>query len=795
MSALDHKHWDSLNFLEKWKPDGPWVLTSISTDKTSILTRTFRIKDECKKWLAEQHQGQRNLYFHVNSVRRDLNLKANREDIASLDWLHVDIDPRPGEDLEEERERALALLQDPPKGVPRPTAVIFSGGGYQGFWKLSEPLQIDGEVEKYEDAKRYNQQLELLFGADACHNVDRIMRIPGTINWPDRKKKEKGRLPTLAKLVCFHTFLEYPISSFIQAPIVQTQDNAFSGVRPNIQVSDNVKRFDEVHDIKELEDRYKLQQVIVHGCDPDDPSKWPSRSEMLFWVVCDMVRAGCDDDTIFSVITDPGFKISESVLDKRAGAQVYALRQIQQAREHAIDPWLMKMNAKHAVISDIGGKCRVTSEVPDHALGRTRLSFQSFTDFMNRYNNRRVVVGQDKEGQDVTVPLGKWWLSNESRRQYETITFAPGRELEDTYNLWRGFACEARPGKCSRFLSHLKEVVCKGSEEWYEYLMNWMARAVQQPDSPGQVAIVMRGGRGSGKSTVPRVFGKLFGRHYLQVTDPKHIVGSFNAHLRDCSVLFGDEAFYAGDKKHEGTLKGLITEELIAIESKGVDVAPGPNFLHIFLASNEDWVIPAGLDERRFFVLEVGSSHQGDKRYFDRIWEEQNNGGREALLHTLLTRDIRDFNVFKVPFTEALRMQKEFSLTAEQEWWFHKLKEGKMLPDSLCWDEDVSYDLLFADYVSSLRLSGGLTTRGAKTKFGHFLSKVCGGKMPRRVRRMEAISMRFPDGRDGYIKRPEYFIMPSLGVLREVWDSKFGGPYSWPDDAQEETPRMEAEPF
>jgi H+/Cl- antiporter ClcA len=56
-----------------------------------------------------------------------------------------------------------------------------------------------------------------------------------------------------------------------------------------------------------------------------------------------------------------------------------------------------------------------------------------------------------------------------------------------------------------------------------------MARSVQRPDSPGYSAIVFRGGQGTGKSFVAKTLGSLFGRHFMQVTDPKHLVGSFNA--------------------------------------------------------------------------------------------------------------------------------------------------------------------------------------------------------------------------------------------------------------------------
>src|SRR5690606_27995740 len=39
------------------------------------------------------------------------------------------------------------------------------------------------------------------FGADACQNVDRVMRLPGTINFPNAKKRAAGRGPAMAGIL------------------------------------------------------------------------------------------------------------------------------------------------------------------------------------------------------------------------------------------------------------------------------------------------------------------------------------------------------------------------------------------------------------------------------------------------------------------------------------------------------------------------------------------------------------------------------------------------------------------
>ena len=307
----------SLDFLRRFRLGGPWVLTAISLDKKSIDTATFRDPDEVRVFLTK-HGVDRNIYFSVNPTRYDVSKKPGREDVKSLDWLHVDIDPRAGENLAAERQRILRLLSEPPAGIPKPTAIVFSGGGYQGFWKLVEPFTINGEEALCEDAKRYNQALELAFGADECHNVDRIMRLPGTVNRPDERKRKKGRTEAMAEVVQWADEKVYPLSCFTPA-----QERA-----PAAADTDNAKRIDDVNTLTKLPDLCKV--VIVQGHDPDNPNHFPSRSEALFFVCCEMARQEYDDNTIYSVITDPGFGISKSVLEKR-NYQKYALRQIERA--------------------------------------------------------------------------------------------------------------------------------------------------------------------------------------------------------------------------------------------------------------------------------------------------------------------------------------------------------------------------------------------------------------------------------------------------------------------------------
>lgn len=317
---------DSVAFLKWAQPEGPWCLCAFNpNDKDGNEAMTFYPgqEDRALTWLRNVGDA-RNLYWTVNPVRKLMVKKPKRRDIAALTWLHVDIDPRAGHDIAAERRRILDKLRNPPNGIPRPTCVIFSGGGYQAFWRLNEPFKIEGEEARYEEAKLWNLHLERVLGGDHCHNVDRIMRLPGTVNRPDEKKRAKGRTEELAR-VEWNDGPNYALGEFTKA---EAEGGTTSDRKP---VAIDPTKVERVEDLGKLPVGDYCKRVIAQGCDPDDPAKYESRSEALFFVCCEMVRREVPDEIIYAVITDPLNNVSESVRDA-SNPHEYALRQI--ARAH-----------------------------------------------------------------------------------------------------------------------------------------------------------------------------------------------------------------------------------------------------------------------------------------------------------------------------------------------------------------------------------------------------------------------------------------------------------------------------
>ncbi len=368
------------------------------------------------------------------------------------------------------------------------------------------------------------------------------------------------------------------------------------------------------------------------------------------------------------------------------------------ATQGAAPSWLDEMNSRYFVVNE-NGKVLVYRPARDHALNREVLERLTFEDLRRLYLNERIQFGQK------SINKADAWLEHKERRQYRGgVTFAPGQSVPpDMLNLWRGFSVAPAPGDWSRIRAHLHDVICDGDETSFAYLCGWLARMVQHPGEAGRVALILRGGRGVGKGTLGTFLLKLFGQHGLYITHAKHLVGNFNAHLRDAVFVFADEAFYAGDRQHEGVLKGLVTDPFVTIEAKHQNAVTARNVTHLLLASNEQWVVPAGSDERRFCVLDVSDRHKQDRAYFKRLHEEADAGGLGAMLHALLAHDLSGFDVFDVPQTAALAEQKMHSLRGPEAWLFDCLQHGQFGND--VWgDQRVEADKKAA-YDAYLRFS------------------------------------------------------------------------------------------
>jgi hypothetical protein len=431
-----------------------------------------------------------------------------------------------------------------------------------------------------------------------------------------------------------------------------------------------------------------------------------------------------------------------------------------------------QLNEEYAFVL-AGGGSHILWETKDHR-GFFKLEHLTTDAFHKKLAARTMTLGDGK-----TRPLSTLWMRSPIRRSYDGICFMPGLQAPPRfYNLWRGFTVlpfadgDDLPRDASEslemFLDHARTNVCHGDEVLFRWLMGYFAHLVQQPWDKPLVALVFRGSKGVGKNALVDRVGHLLGNHYLLTSNRRYLVGNFNGHLENCLLFALDEAFWSGDKQAEGTLKDLITGKTHVVEHKGKEPYAVENCTRVVIIGNEDWLVPASQDERRFAVFNVGEGRKQDRAFFRTMREGMERGGYRLLLRYLLDFDLSGIEVNDAPRTSALLDQKVSSLDPFYQWWLECLSDGRLAYSELGgrWPTEIDKDQFrsaFRRYVKERQIRSRIPDDRTIGKLLSDCLPSVDGKHKRK------------DGEDYvYVYR-----MPPLPEARAAWEKYIGHAVKW----------------
>lgn len=430
--------------------------------------------------------------------------------------------------------------------------------------------------------------------------------------------------------------------------------------------------------------------------------------------------------------------------------------------------YLETMNKEYALIY-VEGSHFVLHETVDEK-GAPKRVFMNEASFKRKFSPFTI----QKRGTYATE-----WLDWTQRREFSGVCFTPEQTPRNGYyNLWRGFTClplsydqgtvEQRKGFDS-FIHHARENVCQGNETLFKWLMGYFAHMVQRPYERPLTTLVFRGSKGVGKNALVDRVGNLLGdTHYVVAHNGRYLTSNFNGHLDSCLCLVLDEAIWSGDKSAEGVLKGVTTAPTILIERKGKEPYKVDNLVRLIVIGNEDWLVPASTDERRYAVMDVGEGNKQDGTFFhDMRVNIEEKGGNRLLLDYLQKFDISKININVAPKTDALLHQKTSSLEPFDNWWFNSLKNGRLLNSEFGdeWPETVdthSFRSAFSRTIKEMNIRSRLPD---EVSMGIRLKKMAPGVVKTKRR----------DGE----RTVNIYKFPSLLEARMDWDAYIGQNSLW----------------
>ncbi len=720
-------------------PGHPLTLTVIRGE--SVITRLFTPTTDRRPlvaFIADHNPRKYNIYWQPNPTRPDLQSRAEKADIVALAYVHADLDPATdAADLLAERRRLRTELE---AAQPAPQLIVDSGNGYQGLWRLPEPVPLPS-LEVAARLEGYNRTAAVIYGGDkTAHDVSRLLRVPCTINWPTPRKLKLGRVPVLAEV---------------------------ARADPGATSLDRLPRFPD-----HFLDLLKADKVLRARW-TGDPTGLDDASRSGFDIsMAGLLKArGFSEGEAFAIWRHWRFGKGPDGGTERDFTRAWTNSKAEPgppptapAETAAL---ITEFNARYAVVQ-AGDKGRVLQE---HADGSFTLLAPSEFKFL--HSHRTVALSPKRQ-----VAAAEVWLGSPLRRQFAGIVFEPEPPFTPgTYNLFRGWAVTPAPGDCGRFLAHVRENVCGGDERLYRWVMAWFAQLFQQPGRKPGTALVLRGKQGTGKTIVGKLVGRLLGVHYALVASGHRVTGKFNALHERLLLLQADEAFFAGDHATAGALKDMVTNPTQFIERKGVDAFPVANHLRLLITSNATWAVPAGLEERRFAVLDVADAKLQDHAYFGALVRQmEQEGGDAALLHHLLTLDLSGVDLRTIPTTDALREQKVASLTSEQKWWLDRLMSG-VLPSYDPGTRSVPTEALHEHYLDHAR-GLGYSHRSSATELGIALNALVPG--------LEKKRPLLRKGQEGAGHRIPHYRLPPLQACRAAFERLTKQVMAWPPSDQRE---------
>lgn len=427
-----------------------------------------------------------------------------------------------------------------------------------------------------------------------------------------------------------------------------------------------------------------------------------------------------------------------------------------------------ELNEKHLFINSYGGKSAVTYMQYNEVTERDELNFVTIETFKNMYLNRSIQIGR------AAFTLGQWWLQHSGRNTVSGVIFDPSehgqiiRKNNNKYlNLWEGFSVGPKKGSWYWTSRHIYRILCNSDKQKFLYVIKWLAWMVQNPDKQAEVAIVFKGKKGSGKSFLFEEFKTIFGSHGMVITDPTRLTGKHTAHFSRLCFVFCDEVYDPDDKAIEGRMKAIITAPYLDVEGKFKDAVTSKNRMHIAMATNNDKVIKAGADERRYFIETVSNRYaKGEasekirQLYFSRLFNEMDRGGREAMLYDLLKIDLKGWHPrFNIPETSELEKQKLMSLNSLEQAARILLEEGQFPGELSKYQKYMVPSDTILNYIDKLE---PMCSKFSMVRKTDMLKKLGATK-----------------SREGGTGRSRWEF-PELDKMRQKWDKEYGR-YMWDD--------------
>jgi hypothetical protein len=150
-------------------------------------------------------------------------------------------------------------------------------------------------------------------------------------------------------------------------------------------------------------------------------------------------------------------------------------------------------------------------------------------------------------------------------------------------------------------LDILKNLIPDASQR--DYFFNWVYTALK---GKNETILVLNGAKGTGKGRIIDLMRNLVGMSNFSKAPQSAAKSAFNSYLKDKKLVVFDEVRFRSEELNK--LKDYANN-LFSVEGKGLDAVTMESFNNYIIANNTSAELPLKFDERRYSVLDLGSTN------------------------------------------------------------------------------------------------------------------------------------------------------------------------------------------
>jgi hypothetical protein len=224
-----------------------------------------------------------------------------------------------------------------------------------------------------------------------------------------------------------------------------------------------------------------------------------------------------------------------------------------------------------------------------------------------------------------------------------------------------------------RYLDYMREVLCSGKQDQYNYLKKWTANMCK--GGKNKTLLYLKSVQGVGKSHFPEFLRDyVLGVKISDELDTEALETKFNAIMCGKLLIWFEEVSLVEPKQWariSDKLKAYSTSTMLRFEEKGYPAFTALNISNIMVLSNHPCIKEA--DGRRIVIIDVSVNWQEDKIYFGDLREKCfNERVGEAFFSYMQTVDTSDIDTMPLPDSDgkrdayAERLRPEYKFLKEQ---------------------------------------------------------------------------------------------------------------------------------